>query len=139
MDLSKTQPTVEALQAGVWVDYHDAKLQIGSASNPNYRNAQSQKMRDVMIEKKGKVQKLTAEEGAAIDLELMAEFILIGWSNISDDGVQIPYSKSAAAVLLKKYPIFAQDVQAFAVDLSLFDVKQKAAEVAVLGEASPGQ
>lgn len=137
MDLSKSQPTIDELQAGVWVDYHDAKLKIGSGSNPAYRNAQTQKMRDVMVAKKGKEQKLTPEEGSEIDLDLMAQFILIDWENISDNGKPLVYSQANARRLLAKYPILAQDVQSFAVDLSLF--KQKEVEVAALGEASPGQ
>lgn len=43
-------------------------------------------------------------------IKTIAEGVVLGWTNMRDDGVEVPYSPEKAEELLTEYPDFLEDV-----------------------------
>jgi hypothetical protein len=77
---------------------------------------------------------LPEDVGEKIFLRAFAEHVLLGWEGITDEGKPVTYSPREAERLLKKYPLFREQVQGYAEKVDLFK-KEDAAEV--LGNSEP--
>lgn len=93
----------------------DAKVTVRGAQSATVKNHarkvyQEMKVRADMAEKRGK----KADELSLEDLEQMnaenAAMRVIGWTNVAENGAEIPFSKEAAVRIMKAYPFLSEQV-----------------------------
>jgi hypothetical protein len=98
MDLKKTKTDPKKELEGVWIHFdQDAEMKIARLRNPAALAAFQEKTRFV----RGK---LTAEKEAAVMTEILADFVLLDWKNITEGGVAVPYTKDNARRILTEFP-----------------------------------
>lgn len=105
---------------GVWVDHMGGQLRIAMIGTAEYQ-------RVVNKYTTAKRAMLRRDQAAAVDeitILTLAESILLDWRNLRVSGEEIPYSRENAVRLLRKYPQFKSDVEAYAGDQSLFSDAQ---------------
>lgn len=129
MDLNsfKTDPS---LDEGAWVSLGDARVKIARLGSPRYASAATARLKphresiELGIMKDAEAQK--------IEIELLADFILIDWQNVQLDGEALPYSR-ANAIRALSIEVFRNWVKEQARDLENFravEIRDAASEVA---------
>lgn len=107
MDMNVFKTNTSSEVTGVWHQLGDGRIKIARYNNPVY-----QKTIRRLTTPHANLINTGSEEGMAkveeITLEAMAEAILVGWEDLTDEGRDLEYSKENAAMLLKKYPDFRE-------------------------------
>ncbi len=90
----------------------------------------SRRVREILDEPYSKLakfgQKISEDTQDAINIEHLADGILVDWKGVtSGTGEQVPYSKNAAIYLLTKLPDFRLAVSELAVKLENFRAEKK--------------
>jgi hypothetical protein len=136
MELRSIQISEERATQGIWVDYRDARLLIGSINGSAYKNLRQRKLQAALTAARGK--KLTTEQIEKLNVENMAETILLGWENLTEGGQNVPYSKEKALDLLTRIPILVEDVASYAESIAMFSMLSAEEASQKLGEGSAG-
>ena len=104
---------------GVWYDLADGlRMRIARVGNPNYQKT---------FQKLSKPHRRAIRRGTLPDevaekllIQCMAETIVLDWSGVEDEGVEIPYSKEAVITILTKYPELRNYINDIANELEAF-------------------
>lgn len=90
MDLKtfKTDPT---LDEGAWVNLGDARLKIARLGSPKYASAAAKRLKPHRESLELGV--MPDAEAQKIEIELLADFILLDWENVSLEGQPLPYGR----------------------------------------------
>ena len=125
MDL-KSFKTDPSLDEGAWVNLGDAELKIARLGSPRYQSAVARRLkpRREAIEL-GVMPDAQAQE---IEIELLADFILLDWKNVELDGATLAYSRENAIRALE-IEVFRNWVKDQARDLENYRARDTAATV----------
>ena len=104
---------------GVWYDLADGlRMRIARIGNPNYQKT---------FQKLSKPHRRAIRRGTLPDevaekllIQCMAETIVLDWSGVEDEGVEIPYSKEAVITILTRYPELRNYINDIANELEAF-------------------
>lgn len=129
-DLFDTDTAAEV--NGVWVNYGEyGKFLIARSGGANTRYLANMLAKTKQYRKQLQVQANSPDVNTItlmrnINIQLMAECVLLGWEDvIGKDGVPMPFSKEAALKLLNDLPDLYDGLQAASADAGTF----KAAEL----------
>lgn len=94
-DINDIKTDINKEVEGVWVDFSmGIRLKIARARNPKYTELLQALVAPVKIEvRDGKINQDELED---ILKQVRAETILVGWENIEENGVEVPYSSERA-------------------------------------------
>lgn len=85
---------------GDWVgdipEFGDVRLKVRGGNYPAFRNGLAKAMRAVPKEGRDGAGNILPSYAGPVLGQCMAEFILLGWENITDNGEPVPYSKDMA-------------------------------------------
>ena len=128
----------EVSDEAVWLDFDDnISLLIGRAGSVNYLKAKER------LEKPFRKQidrgKFPAEKRQNMELEAIANSILLDWKGIEQDGEPFPFTVENAVMAMKKYPAFFSFVVDASIDDDNFEVKRTEAIVKKLPKRSTGK
>lgn len=93
-DMGKAAEGILAVYPGT-----DLKCRIAKANNPRVVIARQKLRRDLKL-KRALEGDMSSPEAKAAMAPVVAEYILVGWENMTNDGVPVPYSKEKAIELL---------------------------------------
>jgi hypothetical protein len=96
MDIRKYKVNPQSETEGVWVPVGDGRLLIARYNNAKYQTAWRKRVREFWDKDEGKFKDIPADVLKRITGECLAEAILVGWDNISEGDVQVPYTKEKA-------------------------------------------
>lgn len=119
----KTDPT---LDEGAWINLGDGRLKIARLGSPKYQSAAAKKLkphRDAI-----ELSLMKDAEAQKIEIELLADFVLLDWDNVELDGEKLPYSRENAIRALN-IEVFRNWVRDQARDLENFRAKETASAV----------
>jgi hypothetical protein len=127
MDIFQAFATDEILEnAGKWRDLsRTAKILVARTGNEKYVETLRAKMTENQLDLSSGAEADQMAEGILIDV--MAETILLGWSGLTYQGKEVPYSREMAKTFLKVKD-FRKKVSAFADDFEAFRVKEEKAQ-----------
>ncbi len=108
MDFGKTFGDPKLEQEGAWVRYHDGKLKIARLGNENFQITFDRSMKPYRT--RGKEANIGPVEETRILCECIAESVLLGWENMTEDDSPVDYSVEAATRMLVRYQTFRNDV-----------------------------
>lgn len=115
-------------QLGVWLDYSGfGKFRVARAGGANkaFTRAIAQKMlpyRRMLQAKQNKPDEAMLDMLRAIQMEVFAETVVLGWEGVTDVMDEaIPFSKEAALKLFKDLPALFDDIAQFAQDITNFN------------------
>jgi len=124
-DLMNTDSSLET--NGVWVSYGDyGRFLIARAGGSNARYLTAMLSKTKQYRKQLQVQmnspdKATIDLMRSINIQLMAECILLNWEGVVDRlGAPLPYSKEAALQLLQDLPELYDSLQAQSTEMANF-------------------
>jgi hypothetical protein len=116
-------------QEGVWYDIAEGlRMKIARIGNPNYQKrfqALSKPYRRSI--RRGTLSDEVAEK---LLVQCLSETIVLNWEGVEENGVEIPYSKDNAIMILTKYPELRNYVNDIANELEGFqeESNEEAAE-----------
>lgn len=133
MDIEKMTVDPKREEAGVLVDYDDTtKFLIGSLNSRRYKKVYRES-----VEKARRVsRKLSDEQAEAINIEVYATAILLGWEGVKMKGSEFPATEANRIYVLTHCPQVREFVVNQAANFELFKVEQLEAAKAELGEDS---
>lgn len=114
--LRDTKTNEEAEVEGVWVDYlSDSRLKLARWDNEKAQTArfESYHNNEAILKSKDKDGGTTVADAKAKEIEIntLANYVLVGWEGIVDDeGNEIPYSSELAKEYLAESRDFRRDV-----------------------------
>ena len=125
MDVFSTYATDEVAEVeGRWFPLDKkTKVLVARTGNPNYLKAIRQRMKDAQIDTEDQSdenEKLVSD----LVVETMAETILLGWTNLTMKGEDLPYSK-ANAIKVLSVKGFRTRISSIADKLDSFKVKEE--------------
>lgn len=129
MDFS-TLRAEEEKENGVWIDFDDAKILIGSATSPAYRKA----LRKAAAKVPAHIARSKPERMEQITREAMAKHVLLDWTGVTDNGKEVEPTLENRIKYLS-IPSFLDWVSDQAMDLSNFQTEGETKSV----EAIKGQ
>lgn len=91
MDL-KTFKTDPELDQGAWIKLGDAEIKIARIGSPRYVAASTARLKPHA--RSIELGVITEAEASKIEAELIADFIVIDWKNVSLDGEALAYSRA---------------------------------------------
>lgn len=125
MELTKLRLDLEKVESGTWVEIEDdAMLLIARSGNKAAIAAYDRLLAPYkQLMERGKMPQAKLKE---INIKIVAESILLDWSGLKVDGVELPYSKETAYKLLSdpEYAPFLRLVQDLASEEELFRAEQ---------------
>jgi hypothetical protein len=126
MDLKKEFGTDKTLEEdGAWIDMGDGtQLKIARAGNKKASEYARQVSKPFQTQIR--FGKFTEEGFTKLAIEVAAQFILLDWKNLQEDGVDVPYSKENALRMLTDYPDFRNFVSASAEDIKNYQKEGEA-------------
>jgi hypothetical protein len=101
---------------GVWTSYEDAELKIARWNNEAHRNGIQKLYRKCGGKRSGISEALSERIG----IEAMADYILMDWKNVTENGAVLPATRENKIRLLTDYPDFRDDVFQLSRDPDLF-------------------
>lgn len=126
MRLSAFKTDQEKETSGVWFPIGAGlEVLVARMRNRRYRD----RMRELMRPHLQRVRRgsLDLDVVAKLNLQAVAETVLLDWKNLEDDdGKTISYSKEKALEVLEKYPEFAEIVTEFAGDIENYREEARA-------------
>lgn len=119
MELTSYKADLSATEQGRWFPLRDAKVKLVSLTSTRARNH---------IRKSEKVIATYRRSGLGIPEEvvndnlvsLLAEAIIVDWSNFKENGVEIPFSTENAKRILKDYEIIREAIATILQDNNSF-------------------
>lgn len=91
MDISNFVTDAEAETQGRWVDCGDGlHLQVARTGNPEYRKVLNRLMRP----HRRRVGSLPEDLAEQIQVELMAETVLLGWKGLEENGQAVEFNRT---------------------------------------------
>jgi hypothetical protein len=133
MDLNtyKTDRTKDL--EGAWIELGDgARLLVASVQSPTYKKVIRKRLKGIP----GHLLKADPEMQDKIIGEVMAEFILLDWEGITEDGLAVkPTLENRKKAM--KLPHFREVVAELATDISVFQAEDEAADVAAIKSDTP--
>lgn len=102
MDITKFRTDEEKERKGVWIPIGDgAELLIARWGNPEMVKTSERLMEPPEIKQAYRHGALSEEKALEINIETMAESILLDWRGLEEKGKSIQYSKAKAIELLR--------------------------------------
>lgn len=98
MDL-KTFKTDPALDEGAWIKLGDAEIKIARIGSPKYQSAMMARLKP--HRESIELGILKEDDAKKIEVEMLADFIVIDWKNMELDGADLPYSRENAIKALQ--------------------------------------
>lgn len=93
MDL-KTFKTDPALDEGAWIKLGDAEIKIARIGSPKYQSAMMARLKP--HRESIELGILKEDDAKKIEVEMLADFIVIDWKNMELDGAPLPFSRDNA-------------------------------------------
>ena len=104
MDLANVRVDAARAKQGEWIKdipgLGDVELQVRGLNSPQYRLAQAKAQRSIPRGARREGGFIDPEAADIASGQALAEGVLLGWKNISVDGVEMAYSAAAALGLL---------------------------------------
>lgn len=94
MNLTKTFQTDPTLDEGSWVKLGDAQIKIARLGSPRYQSGVAARLRPHRAEIEAG--SMNDKEAMQIEIELLADFIVLDWKNVEFDDAPMPYSRDNA-------------------------------------------
>jgi hypothetical protein len=103
MELKKLEVSQAELD-GKWFDYpeSDLRVKLASVHSPRYQKALRRKFGSARAEIGGGV--IDEDREDELTNEAIAETILLGWENLTENGKPVEYSPEAAVKILNRAP-----------------------------------
>lgn len=122
MDIKKTFGVDKTKEVeGVWRNLgSDMQVLVARKGNPTYQKILTRLMRPYRSMSRSIPDDLAED----ILIESMVQGLLLGWNGLTEDGVEVPYSREAAKRLLKEYPEFRQAIDQLCSDLENFKAEE---------------
>ncbi len=114
----QTDPT---LDEGAWIELGDASFRIARLGSPKYQSAVSRRLKPHRESIEQGV--LKDADAVRIEIELLADFILLDWKSVELDAAPLPYSRENALRALN-IELFRNWVREQARDLENFRAKE---------------
>lgn len=128
MNIKKHQLAPAKATAGIWLDYDGARFLIASSKSREFKTNSLRKVRS----KNQNVLQAAPETFGDIQLEVMADKVLLDWEGVNDGEQDVPYSKENALMLLKTAPDFAEWVSDESAKVANFRAEGVAADAAAV-------
>lgn len=119
-NLNSLETNKSAEKDGVWIDYLDgSKLKIARIGNQGYKAFMTTKYKQnrMAIDRNDRGADEIAEK---IQLEALANHILVDWKGIEFDGKDQKYTPEFGLKVLKEIADFRKDVENYASDSTLY-------------------
>lgn len=129
MDLKKQYGTDKALEEnGVWQDIGDG-ASVLVARMGNSRNVLELKRLTAPHKRQIQLGKLDDEIWKKINIEAIADSILLDWKGVEINGKELPYSKPNAIQVLTDYADFRDVISTLANDMANYQNQEKEAAI----------
>lgn len=106
VDFAKLHGSPDPKNDAQWFNYYGAEFLIAPADNPGFNIAALKKMKMKEAETNASVY-----DSQKPQIEIVAEYILLGWKGVEVDGKELAYSPSVAAEFMLQYPSVLAFVQ----------------------------
>lgn len=130
MDLSilKTDQTKEV--EGVWVDLDPTtSVKVTYTDGKAYRRALQKKLKPYTnLLQAGGMEAIPEGEQEQVAVSVLVDHVVLDWKGVTDNGVEIPFSKEAAKKIFTEVPAFRRMVENAASDISNFRQKEREAD-----------
>lgn len=123
--------------AGAELDFGEFKLFVARWGNRKFETHWRKILDRPDVRRKFERDLLKPEEDRALADEVIAHTVIVGWSNIQEDGKDLPYSPEKALVLLKM-EFLREEVIRFAKDNANYRAQRMADGIDVLKKSSSG-
>jgi hypothetical protein len=136
VDITKLQTDSSLEESGVWRPCGDGKILVASSSSDRYK--QVAKRIIAPYESSFALNVIGEEKAKELENRTISEGILLGWENMQENGVDVPYSPEKAFEWISKVPRFKQLVTRESENIENFRRAQAEAEVKNSAPVSTG-
>jgi hypothetical protein len=140
MDLNKLKADPE-MERGVWVALDPTcEIKIAYTGSRDYQKALKRRLKPYadVLSRTRDVDVIPDTDQEAISVEMIVEHVLLDWKGVVYNGQSLPYSKSAANLVLTEVPMFRAMVEEKAAQVSNFRDEQRKVDAKNLETASAG-